>query len=205
MENMKKTLFLTLGIIVLLGLVGIVIVISKKNIKKEPSQSSSFLFSKPNSLSPTSSITSFLPSTTGQFILKTKNQKKIFSQNEPIIISVFADSSNQSISGYDVVLIFDQQRINFSSAKSLINDFQVFTQQKENKLFITGTKKLSANQPIVFSQTPILEITFQPKQKGQINIFFDYQPKSTKDSNLINEKTQDILEKVEGISLEISQ
>ncbi len=141
----------------------------------------------------------------GSLTLKAKNNETVVSQKNPITLYVYADSDNQPITGYDVILNYDSTKVEFVNHKNLQLDFQVFTKKDKDKLSITGIKNLNSTTPTVFTDSSLVELTFQPQKTGQVDFSIEYTPDSKKDSNLITDKTTEILGKVEGIKLYLGQ
>lgn len=141
----------------------------------------------------------------GRLTLKAKNNDTVASQKNPLTLYVYADSDNQPITGYDVILSYDSDLVNFINHKNLQPDFQVFTKKEKGKLIITGIKNLNSTAPTVFTDSSLVELTFQPQKTGQVNFSIEYTPDSKKDSNLITDKTSEVLGKVEGIKLFLGQ
>jgi hypothetical protein len=137
----------------------------------------------------------------GSLTLKAKNNETVISQKNPITLYVYAASDNQPISGYDVILNYDSSIVEFLNHKNLQSDFQIFTKKERDKLIITGVKNLNSTNPTVFTDSSLVELTFQPKKLGQVNFSFEYTPNSKKDSNLITESTTEVLGKTQGIKL----
>ena len=200
-ENQNQHQRLTMIIFISLSLIFVILALFLFWQKKQKSQSLSQTETKTN-LSPSS--TPIPQKEKGVLTLKTKDNQTIVSQNTPFTIYIYAHSDNQSITGYDVVLNYNQEIVQFIDHKNLQSDFQIFVKQNKNQLMITGVKKLTSNNPTIFADSPLIELTFQPKKTGSVTFSFDFTPQSKKDSNLINEKTEEILGKVEGVSLSIS-
>jgi len=141
----------------------------------------------------------------GSLTLKAKNHETIVSQQKPITLYVYANSDSQPITGYDAIVNYEETKVDFVNHKNLQPDFQIFTKKEKDKLIITGIKNLNSTTPTVFTDSSLVELTFQPKQTGQVDFSFDFTPGSKKDSNLITEKTTEVLGEVEGIKLYIGQ
>lgn len=136
----------------------------------------------------------------GRFKLIAKANQSIVSQNQPLTLLVLADSSGQPITGYDLVFILDETKVGFLSQKNLYPDFQLFPSQNDSNLILTGVKKLTSQTAAVFNNTPLVELNFSPKKTGRVDLGLLFKPGSKKDSNLINEKSEEILDKVEGLT-----
>jgi hypothetical protein len=141
----------------------------------------------------------------GSLTFKVKNNETVLSQKKPIILYVYADSDNQPITGYDAILKYDSTQVEFVNHKNLQPDLQIFTKKEKDRLIITGVKNLNSNTSTVFTDSSLVELIFQPQKTGQVDFSFDFTYGSKKDSNLITDKTTEILGKIEGIKLYIGQ
>lgn len=141
----------------------------------------------------------------GILTIKTKDNKTIFAKNNPFVIYIIANSNNQSITGYDAVLNYEEEKVDLIGYKELQSDFHLFLRKSKNQLMFSAVKKITSNNPVSFSDSPLIELTFQPKKSGLINFSFDFSPQNQKDSNLINDKTEDILGKIEGVKIYIGE
>lgn len=202
MENENHKLFLTF-IFLILSIIFLLLITSLLwQIKKTKS---------PTSPSTTIITTKASPTQTpvikekGSLTLKVKNNQTFLSYNNPITLYLYASSNNQPISGYDAIINYNQQIVDFINHKNLQPDFQVFIKKDNHQLIITGIKNLNSTQPTIFDNTSLLELTFQPKTTGSVDFSFEFIPQSKKESNLITEKTEDILGKAEGIKLYLGE
>lgn len=139
------------------------------------------------------------------FILRSKDQTTVGKKGDIVTVLVLADSKGERISGYDVVLRYDQKVLDFVEARSLLTDFQVISTTKNGTVTATGVKKLETDQPSVFDQTVLLEADFTAKELGSGTVSFDFVPGETNESNLINEQSQDVLADTQGTVIKIGQ
>lgn len=139
------------------------------------------------------------------FTLKTKDQTTTGKKEDTVTVLVLADSKGERITGYDVVLRYDQKILDFVEARSLLSDFQAISTTKDGTVTITGVKKLTTDQPSVFDQTVLLETDFIAKELGSTMISFDFSPAQTNESNLINEQSEDVLADTQGMVIKIGQ
>lgn len=151
------------------------------------------------------SISSTVPSATtiplqkGKMYLKIKDDQSKMAQSGKVTVVVYADSDKMSISGYDIVLKYDSKRYKYLNYNNVQADFQSFPFAAANKVTITGIRKLTSLDSVIFTDTALAEITFDIVVPGNVSFSLDFTPGSSKDSNLINDKNKDILGKVEGI------
>lgn len=136
----------------------------------------------------------------GKIWLEIKEKSRI-GQKSTLVI--FADSKGELITGFDLILNYDKNFFKIDKVVSLINEYQIFEIVKEEFIKITGIKKIENKTLTIFKDTPLVEIDLIPLRQGETNITFDYNPKKTNDSNLINNKSQDILNEVRNIAVEI--
>ncbi len=189
---MKKLLLL----LVIIGAVSVVLFLYTSG-KKAPVQQTAMEGTPPSSETgvPT------LPPSVGSFSLRSANglQGKV---GKLMQLDLVVDSSGKSITGYDLVLAYDQSYLDVQSAVSLLPSFSVFpTKQKENYI-VTGVKQLSVKTPVIFTTSPIVRLSFVPKKAGSVTIQVVSQLGSAK-SQMVDEETHVILPKTEGITLEI--
>lgn len=139
------------------------------------------------------------------FTLKTKDQTTTGKKEDTVTVLVLADSKGERITGYDVVLRYDQKILDFVEARSRLSDFQAISTTKDGTVTITGVKKLTTDKPSVFDQTVLLETDFIAKELGSTMISFDFSPGQTNESNLINEQSEDVLADNQGMVIKIGQ
>lgn len=140
-----------------------------------------------------------------------KDGKTSYKAGDTVTLRLIAHSAGDTVTGYDAVVQYDREKMRFVKAVSVNDDFQLFADKNEPSapLIITGVKKLASTTPVVFSDTVVAEFTFiVAKGAGEESEFvtfnLDFIPGGTKDSNLINEKTQDILGRVEGVVIQVA-
>lgn len=130
--------------------------------------------------------------------------------NKPFELFVYADSVGESISGYDIVLIYSGEgtagaKLNFVSTQSLRSDFTIVPTVKDNMIIITGVKKLEAEELSRFNKEKIISIKAVVRTTGKINLeMILAKPNLKASSKMINERNQDVLRKVEGIKIDVN-
>lgn len=140
---------------------------------------------------------------TASFKLSTKEGETNYQVGELVTLLVAADSKGASITGYDVILNFDPKMVSFVEVKGRLDEFQVFSSTKDGKVFVSAIKKLNAKQESVFSETQLIGVNFKTTDTGEVNFTFDFIEGATNESNLIDEKSQDVLRQVEGMKVVI--
>lgn len=128
----------------------------------------------------------------------------ITSENTTTIV-VTADSAGTSITGYDLVLEYDDSALQLATVKSLDDVFQTFAKKSDRSpLIVTGIKKIGGLEEAgstIFSNTDLVAITFRIKQRLTEDLIFnlEFTPGSLRDSNLIDENSEDVLGRVIGV------
>lgn len=157
-----------------------------------------------------------VPLRKGTLTLSVKNEKGSYQAGERVTIVVSAESDERSISGYDVTLSYDSSKVTFSNMKNMQDDFQTFVKKSAvSPVVLTAVKKLETSTDSVFYQTSLAEFSFivksgiflnQPSLSTQSASFdLGFVPGSTQDSNLIDTASEDILGKVSGVAITVSQ
>ncbi len=131
--------------------------------------------------------------------------RKIFSIDENIRVTLYANSDGMSIGGYDAVFVVPEEDATLVSAESLIDDFTLYTNTEEGLLSVTGVKDLNADVEYIFNNEPIAVVEFKPQRTGAISIDFDFQKGETRDSNLVIPSTDDVLASVEGVTVYVGE
>lgn len=107
--------------------------------------------------------------TTGMFELTAAETELVV--GKPTKVTVVANSEGKDVVGYDVILPLSPAEISNVSVKSLVPDFQIFTNESEEYLAVTGIKGLTSKNVNVLSETPLIEITFTPLKAGTLSMF----------------------------------
>lgn len=103
-------------------------------------------------------------STQGIMALQQKNDRVATGQSVEVTVSL--DSDKKDVVGYDVLLKYDPDAVDFVNTSSLIPSFSAVPVARDGLVSVTGYKALGANDPTVFSNTPVLRFVFTAKQKG---------------------------------------
>jgi hypothetical protein len=135
----------------------------------------------------------------GTLTLRLKSTKSTFAVGERVTVTVYGSSDVHPITGYDVSLTFNPELLEYVDETSTLSDFQVFGQQQDSKVSLTGIKQLSSETTTILKDAPMVDVTFVTKKAGAAELTVDFAPSSTADSNLINDKNKDVLGKVEGV------
>lgn len=138
----------------------------------------------------------------GKMSLKA-NSGVIVPEGEEFVVTVSADSMGDQVTAYDAVIVYDRESFAYISSNNLLDKFEINAVDKEAGLMLTGYKSLAEEEPVVFDNTNLAEVTFMAKKAGTSPLKLMFARGKTADSNLVNEKTQDILGSVEDITIQI--
>jgi hypothetical protein len=141
----------------------------------------------------------------GVLKVSTKDDKRSYQVGDMVELLVSADSDNQSIIGYDVMLSYDATKLQFEETGSLDSSFNMFTFTKKGKISLTGVKRVKPAVSTVMSGSPLAKVTLKALSVGPVKVSVDFKVGSLRDSNFMNEKNEDILGRAEGIDLLINR
>lgn len=172
-QNHLSRLYLTMALLVFLGaLVWI-------NVRVTPSQQSQ---QRQRSVAVAFSYD-------GSITLQTSDKINQFTLEQPFEILVYADSENNPIVGYDVILGFGEDNIEIDRVESLLSDFTVYPFKQDEYHVATGVKSISSKENTIFSNTPILKVTARGIKQGSTTISVLNTVESRK-TQLVDDKTQ---------------
>jgi len=100
----------------------------------------------------------------GGFDLETDNDLLV--KGEMADITVIADSGGKNIVGYDLVMTYDPLAFEFIDAKSLIDDYTVYSYKRSGYISITAVSKLQS-QGKPFSAEEVIKLSFETKKRGK--------------------------------------
>lgn len=129
--------------------------------------------------------------------------KKEFKLGEEVKIQVILDSVEYKVDGVDVVLNFDPQCLKFKEidySDSVFKTSPPYSVEQEKGEIRFSVLSLPGES--FEGKGKVATISFQPLKKGESEIYFDFQPNSTLDSNIaLHGEGKDILEKVENLRI----
>ena len=153
-------------------------------------------------LNPYTAVAETATNESGSIQLKTNTSQTTISMTDPLTLIAYGTSPTV-ISGYDVVIQYDDSLVSYVSSESLLQDFQLITTTEPGAIIATGIKNLQAPDGEVFSHTPLSIFTFKAKKRGKVTFHIVYTKNGTDDSNLIDKERNDVLKIVEGVTVEI--
>jgi len=141
----------------------------------------------------------------GMIKISTKDNKRSYKVGDTVELIVTASSDKQPVIGYDVMLTYDETKLQFKESESLDSSFNMFTFTKKGKVSLTGVKRVKPAVSTVMSENPIGKLNFKATSTGPVAVTIDFISNSLKDSNLVNGKNEDVLGGVEGVDLTIGK
>lgn len=139
--------------------------------------------------------------TQGTFVIREQKGSQSVSLGQPFTLDIYATSSKDTVAGYDVIFTYDKSVFERQSVQNKMSSFRIFTFDRAKHLSISATKNLSVTEPIRFTDTPLLSITFTAKKKGTYN--FSLKPVANESSKLVNESAQVTYPESKDFRLEI--
>lgn len=140
----------------------------------------------------------------GSLKLETDSKAIVFAPNQEIEIILSGDSKEVPVGGYDAVINYDPTILEFVGAKSEMDDFDFFTTQKTNQISLTASLKLTSSAAPL-TDAILATLRFKTKKVGSALLHFQYEPDATTDSNMLSNKTKDMLGTVGDLTLVIGK
>lgn len=101
----------------------------------------------------------------GSFTVSVDSQQR-FSVGQPVSIVVTADSGEQSVVGFDAVVLFDTTGLTYRSVTSNLTGFTTVGSVRKGYLELTSAIDPVATAAPVLRKTSVAAITFMPKKAG---------------------------------------
>lgn len=192
-KSMLVVILVALGIIVLV--VAFIVGLAKSRISN-------------NTVQKTETTDAMKEPETGLLGLSTQGGKTSYKKGDEITVLAYANSHSSKVTGYDIVIHYDPNLISFNDVKSMQNGVDLLDTDLEldngmHELIVTGVQSLSQKESFVFDGTQIAELTFTAIGTGTFDMKPIYEKGSNRESNLLDDSTNEILSGVEGVTLEL--
>ncbi len=102
-----------------------------------------------------------------ELILKESDNPKL---GQAFSVVILANSDNKNITGFDALVGYDKTALEFVKATEIKEDFKVLAFNNSDWITINGSRKIQYNQPVVFNNTELVEISFKPLKTGQVDL-----------------------------------
>lgn len=126
--------------------------------------------------------------------------KEIVNKTDSFTVTIVIDA-RKPVTGYDSKVMYDSKKLKFLSAKTLNSSFDIYTQNKEGEVIVSGIKSLSVTSPVILENAQVAQLQFQPLIEGQIDLNLAYEQGSKAETNIISDTSEDILEEVKGTTV----
>lgn len=81
-------------------------------------------------------------------------------------IYIKGTSDNRDITGYDMLIAYDPTALEIVSAKSVMEDYEIFKFDRGDHLTITGIKNFQKREPVTFDGGNLVELVVKAKKQG---------------------------------------
>jgi len=102
-----------------------------------------------------------------KFEIFVKGPPGALAKNGNVVLAVKADSNGQNISGFDLLIGYDNDAFNLVKASPQKTQFAIYPYQRNGYLAITGTKMINVNETTIFKEDEVIELVFQAKSGGR--------------------------------------
>lgn len=165
----RTLLILLICIMVTFVLLGIVLVSQKTQKDKDKSMAVSSINNPTQpTITPTPTLIPYAKK--GVMKLYTENNVLRFPVGQEVTMGVLASSEKSDIVGFDIVLSYDQNVLEFTSANSQLNSFKAYSYPRTDYVSITMIKSLQETNSTVFDNTDIAQLRFKALKKGTTSI-----------------------------------
>jgi len=164
--NINNNYYRFLIIIVFLILAILISILVYSKIINTPIITGSLTTKIEDTLTPTKPV---LKPTFGSMTIKTADGKVRYPVTDYLKFEVMASSQQRDIVGYDVLIGLEGGAFEIIKVESDLANFNLFKMEKENRLTITGAKKLNATAESLFLETKVLTLTLKPLKSGKFS------------------------------------
>ncbi len=157
------------------------------------------------SLNPVTQTTENTSSGTNNFATMLVNTpKNNYSLSEKIPVKIMGNSDEKAVTAFDILIEYDGQFLTLDERKPPpLSDFLYFGKNDQTTISVSAVLKPQSNASQIFKGTILLELEFSPKKIGKTRINLIYSPGSTNESNLLDNKSTDVLSNVYGAEIDI--
>jgi len=140
--------------------------------------------------------------TFGSMTLKSEDGASRHSVTDYLRFAVIVDSSDIDVVGYDCLIGFDEKSFEVIQAESDLTDFNLFKTKGDNRLTITGIKKLNVTTANKLNNNKIITLTLKPLKTGKFN--FSLLPEAGKEkTQFVDTQSKVYYPKLNNIEIEI--
>ncbi len=138
----------------------------------------------------------------GSLTLTTSADGHNYLLGQDVDVVLGGDSKSIPVSGYDAVIVYDPTILTFVNATNGRDEYNIFTSKGEGKVMVTAGLKLS-DKPSALSDSILASVRFKVIKAGSSTISLSFTPGSKTDSNMLSDKTEDILGSVDDVIVRV--
>ncbi len=134
------------------------------------------------------------------FLLTTKGEKT-YQLGDEVEVLLKADSNKRLVSGFDILISYDNQTLEFLNAEILDSSFDFFKMTQPGFVVLTGVRKLN-KELSYFDNKELIVLKFRALKKGKTEIGI-LKEKNKEVTQFIDEKSQKFYPIVNELDIEI--
>lgn len=138
----------------------------------------------------------------GSYVLSTSDGQRRYPVNTRIHIVLTASSGGKSVVGYDVVLKYPLAGFAYTSAVSLLPDFQAYPKETAGYVSVSGVKSLTSSTSGVLEDTRLLQFEFTAAAPGTYT--FSLAQRGSGTNKMVDDKAQTTYPQTSQLQLEIN-
>lgn len=144
-------------------------------------------------------ITQITGTTGAEMSIRKQNDRSIVEVGDQFDVILSVDSKSGQVYGFDAVIKFNPDVVSYKSFKGIDAKFDFVASVKNDILIVTGILK-NDQSAVKLASTPLATLSFIAVENGNadMELVMDGQA-STTDSNILNEKSQDVIGKTENM------
>jgi hypothetical protein len=134
--------------------------------------------------------------------LELRPEKDEYKLGEQIVVDVLADSDNQTVFGFDLVVNYDPTKLKFISNTVTDQTLQSIVKKSLGAVNISAFKGVDGAEGQVYTGTEIAKLNFAPIKAEKANISLKFAKNKTDETNLLNDTlNEDTLTRVINTSV----
>jgi hypothetical protein len=140
----------------------------------------------------------------GIMALKRTDEAAASSLSTTFDVIITADSKGQKITGYDAVLAYDPDYLEFvKQTNPLSGAYRDTVTEANGKIRVSSFLIKPETLPVAFDGNAVMTLSFKALKPGRTELGLEHQKNTKSESNLITENQEDILDKAASLPLHI--
>lgn len=153
---------------------------------------------------PTSSVlenTASVRGAKGIFTVQIDTVKR-YSVGSTIDVYVYANSQDEIVKGFDIVLSYSPL-VSLTKVEGLLSNFDYLNYERDQTVYVTGAQKLRINDTSVLKNEAIVKYTFAALSKGLTSFKIIHKQGAITESNMTGSQNIDLLSTVTNAQITI--